>query len=326
MIVLAGTCGFVAGSSAGLGFAHVPSEASRHLATTGGQKVITMRIRESRTNEPAAGQLRAFRATAAVARRRRYAQKGPSRIKDVDSALEEGRDDLIRQWTADAWPIVRGELVFVRNVCQLDQQQFRQINRDSCELLKQTVLGIVDGQRQRASASHTVKARRVSSDGAMFLQESLAPVMRKDLSSGQWAHYRAELDKRVASRKRIGVAFLVDTVDRELFMTDHQRETLSEQIAAHWDESWYTCLEHSLHGKHFYPMELDPLVDPILSDTQKKVWYGLRRARMSWNFGGATKGFSDDQDPLSDELREVRDVGPAHPAPRGRAAGRGILP
>jgi len=213
--------------------------------------------------------------------------------------------------------MVRAELIFVRNICKLDRDQFRRINVDAGKVLADVVTKMVDGQVEPRAAIAAGRAA-TNPDGARALQEALAALMKNDLSPDQWSRYQAEHDKRLASRKPIALLYLMDALDRELFLTDQQRATLTASLSAHWNDGWSMYLEYVLYGNQFYPMDIDPLVAPVLTDTQKKVWQGFQRVRVGWGFGGMFGGFTNDQDALEEELGEVRKAEPANPAIRRR--------
>ena len=60
---------------------------------------------------------------------------------------------------------------------------------------------------------------RVAVDGLTLLHEGLASVMKNDLTPEQFSHYQAEVEKRDANRKQSAVRFLVDALDRDLYLT-----------------------------------------------------------------------------------------------------------
>ena len=74
-------------------------------------------------------------------------------------------------------------------------------------------------------------------------------------------------------------------------------------------------LENHLFGNKYYPMTIDPLVTPMLSDAQKKVWGGVQKVGVYWGFGGMLAGFANDGDGLEVELGE-----PAKPGGAGDGA------
>jgi len=255
------------------------------------------------------------------------------------NGVAANRNNLIQQWTTQARPLVRAELIFARNICKLDQETFRRINRDAGEVLHEVVAKMVDGQLQPramvraapgpvgpgrgappAPGARPMPARAVPAnpDGGRLLQEGLAAIMKKELSPEQWSHYQAELDKRLASRKQIAVHYLVEALDRDLFLSDQQRARLTESLSSQWDDSWYVYLEYLLYGNQFFPMNIDPVVTPVLSDAQKKVWQGAQRVGGFWGFGGMGGGFTNDLDALEEELGEVKKAEPPNPAIRRR--------
>jgi len=242
-------------------------------------------------------------------------------------AGQPNRDPLIQQVTTQARPMVRAELIFVRNICKLDRESFRQINRDADQVLKEVVNTMVDAQirprvivraapapvgggavRLPAAAPRPVVAGAAAAnlDGGKLLQNGLAVVMKKHLSPEQWSHYQAEVDKRDASRKQSAIRYLVDSLDRELYLSDQQREKLTDALSFHWHDRWYLYLEYVLNGNPFYPLGVDPIVTPLLTDAQKKVWQGFQKMDGFWGFGGIFGGFMNDNDALEEELGEVR--------------------
>ena len=106
------------------------------------------------------------------------------------------------------------------------------------------------------------------------------------------------------------VRYLVDAIDRDLFLSDQQRLQLTESLSSHWDQSWSTTLEYRLYGNQFYPTGFDPYVTPFLDANQKKAWQGHQSMAIG-GFFGMVGGFVNDNDALEVELGEVRKAEPA---------------
>ena len=49
-------------------------------------------------------------------------------------------------------------------------------------------------------------------------------------------------------------------------------------------------------------MTIDPLVTPVLSEAQQKVWHGVQKVGVYWGFAGMLGGFANDGDGLEVEL------------------------
>ena len=224
-------------------------------------------------------------------------------------------DNQIQQYMRQARPIVRAELIFVRKVCDLDVEHFRRINQDAETAFKGAAKTFVEAQQQgRVRVPGGVRTSQ-GVDGLAVLQEGLASVMKKDLTAEQFAHYQAEVEKRDANRKQCAVRFLVDAIDRDLYLSGSQRLKLTESLLSHWDHSWSMCLEYLLYGNQFYPVGIDSYVTPFLDATQKKIWQGAQKMGGIGGIGGVFGGFMNDNDALEVELGEAMKAEPGKIAP-----------
>lgn len=61
-------------------------------------------------------------------------------------------------------------------------------------------------------------------------------------------------------------------------------------------------LENHLVGNKYYPMTVEPLVTPILTEAKKRVWQGVQKVGVYWGIGGMMGNFANDQDGLEVEL------------------------
>jgi len=224
---------------------------------------------------------------------------------------------MVEQNIRQGRPTVRAELIFARKVCALNIEQLRRINHDFEKALKDAATKWAENQQQPrmrivAKGANAPNAQTV--DGFKALQEELLLVLKKNLTPEQFARYEIELGKRNANRRQSALHYLVDAMDRDLFLTDQQRARLAESLAAHWDESWCTSLEYVLYGNQFYPVGIDPFVMPFLDDTQKRVWQGTQKVGGIWGFGGVLGNFMNDNDALEEELGGAQKIEAAHDA------------
>jgi hypothetical protein len=224
------------------------------------------------------------------------------RIADVEAMrkaqLKANRDRMIQRYTQQGRPIVRGELLLVRTICQLNNEQLRPISRETEQTLAEFALEMSE-QRDTVVMSRGTSS---SPDACKQLQERLAIVIKKHLSPEQCALYKSEIDKRDANRKQAALSFLLDALDRDLFLSNKQQEKLRESLAAHWDDAWYLPLDYVLYGNQFYPMDLEQHVAPVLNENQKKTWQNLQKVQGMWGLGNNTVGANGDIDDLFAEL------------------------
>jgi hypothetical protein len=213
-------------------------------------------------------------------------------------------ENLVQQHMRQARPLVRAELIFVRKVCALDMEQFRRIHQDTEAAFKDAITKIVEAQQQARVRVPGKVQRAQAPDAIGLLRARLAAVMKNDLTPEQFARYEVEVEKRDAFQKESAVRFLVDAIDREVYLSDDQRLKLTESLLAHWDPSWNSSLEYVLYGNRFFPAGVDPYVTPYLDLTQKKIWAGVQRVGAVGGAFAMLGSFMNDPDALGPELGE----------------------
>jgi hypothetical protein len=218
---------------------------------------------------------------------------------------QPNREPLVQQSKTQVRPAVRAELILALRVCNLSAEELRRINRDAQEVVSDVIGKVVEAQVQPRVMVQKGPVRNTL-DGAKLLQDGLAVVMKKNLTPEQWSKYEVERDKRDAYRKQSTLRFLTGVVDRELFLSPKQRTELQKALNSNWDNGWQLYVDYLLYGNQFFPMNLDPLLNPILSDAQKKVWQNVQKVDGFWGFGGVWGGFGNDSDELEEELGEAK--------------------
>jgi hypothetical protein len=233
------------------------------------------------------------------------AQLNAARVKAVAQPAQANRAPLVQQFTNQARPLLRAELLFARNVCQLNREELRKINRAAQEMLDEVVGKLVDAQFQPRARMVVVQGRMPQTlDSQQLLHDGVVAVMKKNLSDAQWSRYEAEMQKRDENRKHATIRYLIDAIDRELYLTSEQCDRLEAALKEHWENAWTMYLENHLFGNKHYPTTIDPLVTPLLSDAQRKVWAGVPKVGIYWGFAGMLAGFANDVDGLEVELGE----------------------
>jgi hypothetical protein len=220
---------------------------------------------------------------------------------DPAAAVVANRANLTQQFTTQGKPAIRAELILVRRVCQLNAEELRKIKTDADAALSDVVTKLVDAQvppRVRVLQNR----QNAMFDANKSLQEGIRAAVKKHLTPDQWSSYDAEAQKRSANRKRAAIGFIINAIDRELYLSDDQRARLNESLSSHWDERWVLYVDYLMHGNQIYPQELVPYVMPILSDAQKRSWQGVQKGDIMFGFGGIWGGFVNDHDELEAEL------------------------
>ncbi len=183
-------------------------------------------------------------------------------------------------------------------------------------MLDEVVAKLVDAQFQPRARVVVQGKMPQGLDSHQLLHDGVITVMKKNLSADQWSRYDAEMQKRDENRKSATIRYFVDAIDRELYLTPEQCDRLEAALKDQWDSGWTMYLENHLFGNRYYPMTIDPIVTPLLSDAQRKVWGGVPKVGVYWGFSGMLAGFANDMDGLEVELGE--------PARRGQGANAGM--
>jgi hypothetical protein len=243
-------------------------------------------------------------AKAAVVVEQRIAKQQEVFAKGGVVVRQANLENAVQQHMRQARPLVRAELIFVRKVCGLEMEQFRRVHQDTEAAFKDAITKIVEAHQQvRVRVAGKVQRAQVP-DAIGLLRGRLAAVMKNDLTPEQFARYEAEVEKRDAFQKDSAVRFLVDAIDREVYLSDDQRLKLTESLLAHWDPSWNSTLEYVLYGNRFFAAGVDPYVTPYLDSTQKKIWAGVQRVGAVGGAFAMLGSFMNDPDALGPELGE----------------------
>jgi hypothetical protein len=219
-------------------------------------------------------------------------------------------DNLVQQYMRQARPLVRAELLFARKICELDVEHFRRLYQDTETAFKGVMTKFAEAQQQPRLRVAGKVQRPQALDGIALLHEAVESVMKNDLTPDQFARYRAEVEKRDAFEKQAAVRYLVDAIDRDLYLSDEQRLKLAESLSSHWDPSWKTALEYLLYANRFFPAGIDPYVTPFLDASQKKIWEGAQRVGGLGGAFGLLGSFMNDMDALAPELGEEEKAEP----------------
>ncbi len=236
-------------------------------------------------------------------------------------AQQPNRAPMVQQFANQARPLLRAEIMFARTACQLNQEELRRVNQDAQKMLDDVVTKLVDAQfqpRPRVNFGPAAAAQAPNNpDAHQLLQDGVSAVMKKHLTAAQWSVYEKERGKRDENRKRMTIRYMVDAIDRELYLSPEQRDRIEDSLKTKWDSNWTLYLENHLYGNRFYPMTIDGLVTPVLSEAQKKVWQGVQKVGVYWGFAGMLGGFANDIDGLEVELGEPVNARPDQNQMRG---------
>ena len=201
-------------------------------------------------------------------------------------------------------PMFHAEYYFIRNTCGLNPDQRKQLARLGETAVKAAARQFVEAQQKMMRGGW--RPGTDYPDPRKLVEQELTRVISPLLSHDQESRYKAELEKRAASRKQVVVDNLVAKLDGDLVLSSKQRTRLVEALSANWKDAWGQSLQMLMNIDSFFPNIPDQVVAPILTDNQKEVWRRIpKNSNVFWgfNFGGRIV----ENDPLDDpELAEAR--------------------
>ena len=201
-------------------------------------------------------------------------------------------------------PMFRAEYYFIRNTCGLNADQRKQLARMGETAVKAAARQFVETQQKMMRGGW--RPGTDYPDPRKLVEQELTRVMIPLLSHDQESRYKAELEKRAASRKQVVIDNLVAKLDGDLVLSSEQRTRLVEALSANWKDAWGQSLQMLMNIDSFFPNIPDQVVAPILTDNQKEVWRRIpKNSNVFWGF--TFRGGIMENDPLDDpELAEAR--------------------
>ncbi len=183
---------------------------------------------------------------------------------------------MIQQYIQQGQPMMLAELIFAGKVCGLDRANLRRMYPEARKALEEVAKTLAERMNQANNQP----------DAMQELRKKIAEVLKKHVSDDQYRRYEAQSALRIADQRKAAARFMVDAIDRELYLSDDQRTRISDAILKNWDDRWVIYVDYLLYGNRFFPNEIDKFVTPTLTKTQKTVWGTTQRVSGFWGFGG----------------------------------------
>jgi hypothetical protein len=224
------------------------------------------------------------------------------------NAPQFDEEALVEQFARQVRPILRAELHRARTICQLSDDQRREIAREGDWIIKDAA------QRTAEIQQRMMRGRRVATtypDMQKLIMEGFARIIDAHITPEQAARYRAEVASRGEERRTAAIRNLVALLDQNLILSADQRTRLTEALSTRWNEPWAQALEPSILVQNAPPNIPDPIVTPILDSTQREVWRNMpKNQSVYYNQFGLEFGGVGLDEGLEIEVEEVKPEGP----------------
>lgn len=119
-------------------------------------------------------------------------------------------------------------------------------------------------------------------DPQMQFAEDLGQFAKAHCSEESSSNYHREIQHRETLRRSATVHNLVSRLDRDLLLSEEQREKISEALLEKWQPQWSQQIEIVMQNDHMMMLP-DPCVTPFLRNEQQSVWQSLPKTHYGWN-------------------------------------------
>jgi|GEM_PF-5320083 len=192
---------------------------------------------------------------------------------------------FIQQYQQQLRPVLQSELRLVRLMFDLKPEQRPQIKAAGEAALEAAAKKVVAAQfggnggifPGGGFGGGIRRSKQDEDDYHTIIDNALVKALEPEVGPLQLAHYRDELTKRTANRKRAAILSVVSRLDSLLLLTAEQRDEIAQQIAGKWQRSWEEWLALQHYASNYFPQELDPIVRPVLNDDQKPIWKSVNK-------------------------------------------------
>lgn len=244
------------------------------------------------------------------------AQKAAAAVKKVDAerkrevavqrekALAEQNKAQVLQWRQQLQPVMINELNFVRQVCEIPQDQRAKVRAAGEKGLEAAALSFVQQQQTGRGADQLPISQEIQAGLRETLQAALPPE--------QFERYERELKARTEHRKRAAIASVVSSLEEALSLDVEQRKAITASIEAKWREPWESWLMLSRYSDQYFPEIPDEVVVPHLQQAQRALWKDLQKIQLG-SFTGIMNQPVDDPEWWDKE--QAPPVGPPDSVP-----------
>lgn len=163
------------------------------------------------------------------------------------------------------------ELMFVRHVCELPPARRPAFRERANEIVDEVF---------KAVSKPGTKSEVLDLKTRLLIQKKFLVEIEK-ISKEQGALYDQELKSRMMKVKEATILGLTALLDKELSLTEEQRDTLTSALSTKWKEEWEHWLLVANEEESNIPSFADKIVSRIITPAQKQVWRTIPKLDLS---------------------------------------------
>lgn len=160
------------------------------------------------------------------------------------------------------------EIHYLRKICNPPEEQVAAIRKAARAGLPRLAKELNAGQNRGLQGNG--KSTREK------LVEIVLAAAKRFLPEEQAKRYEEELAARKAYRRRGAAEMMTILIDDRLSLSDEQYEKVPAALISKWEPRWSRNLQVFMYDG-YWPVPDSGILDPILTDDQKKLWGAQRR-------------------------------------------------
>ena len=223
--------------------------------------------------------------------------QGKAQIQFLPPGLVNGLgvdvEQAVRNMVLRLGPILRVEMRYLTLAADPTPEQRREIAVEAGQTLKDYARTVSGGGQGNVAApappgaangvmvpAQQVMIKRVATtrgEPRKLIHDAIEAAAKAKLSPEQFTRYQAELDRKTRDRREAVLVNIVAKLDQLLSLGEDQRDKLQDVLRSHWDDRNFPTVESITQYEQYYPVIQDPLILPILTDGQQKIWRNAQK-------------------------------------------------
>ncbi len=225
----------------------------------------------------------------------------------IGRVVQPNLEPIIQQYLPRMRTLLRGEVHFLRKVCEPSPEQLAALSGEEERILKEATKTFVEAIYTPRPVAVFPGNNPVRPSSQQLLVDALSEYAKTHFTAAQAEHFQAECAARKQRLQELAVRYLVLALDRDLLLTAEQREKIAGSLTAKWDENWARSASSVMYYPQYFPNVPDALIVPHLDENQKKVWASRPKNQgIIFNDFGPMTGITIQEDDAPAEVANPR--------------------
>lgn len=190
--------------------------------------------------------------------------EGGATVQGTVDLINDVPADFVNQYTPLLTQLMTTELHFANEVCELEPEQLRTLKDAGRKKVAELSKLFEHHQNQNRLGSDTPNPRKLITD---VFQEQIDTLVPADVAK----RYREEVAARQEFKDEAAREMMAMLIDRKLSFEPEQYDRALVALEDDWNPEWSVNLQMFLYDD-FAPMPKRDVLQPLLTDRQRRIW------------------------------------------------------